>query len=53
MKGALFLLFVSALQATNRMSLLALRSGFIPGAVLYTSFFYKTGELAIRLSLFW
>ena len=26
---------------------------FIPGAVLYTSFFYKTGELAIRLSLFW
>ncbi|GHJ89331.1 hypothetical protein NliqN6_5733 [Naganishia liquefaciens] len=27
--------------------------GFIPGAVLYTSFFYKTGELAIRLSLFW
>jgi hypothetical protein len=27
--------------------------GFIPGAVLYTSFFYTSGELAIRLSLFW
>lgn len=43
----------SSRQNADRYSHLVFYSGFIPGAVLYTSFFYKTGELAIRLSLFW
>ncbi|KAL1850945.1 hypothetical protein Plec18170_006782 [Paecilomyces lecythidis] len=45
---------------TNRASFYATRAliglfegGFIPGTILFASYFYKTKELAVRLAFFW
>lgn len=27
--------------------------GFIPGTILFTTYFYKTKELSVRLAAFW
>jgi len=31
----------------------ALEGGFIPGTVLFATYFYKTRELSFRLAFFW
>lgn len=31
----------------------ACEGGFIPGAILFVTYFYKTKEIAIRLACFW
>jgi hypothetical protein len=37
----------------TRMIIGACEGGFIPGTILFATYFYKTSELSTRLAIFW